>query len=61
MTIHENSDTEALKNNLNCFMHFYLFQSINNELLLDLLKMLLNSFRDCDLEILIFMMHNIGL
>jgi len=51
----------ALKNTLNCFLHFYLFQSITAELLLDIIKILLQSFNEGDIELLIFMLHNIGL
>lgn len=50
-----------MKNILNCLLHFYLFKSTTPTLLIDLIKQLLNSFTETDLEILIFVLHNIGL
>ena len=50
-----------LKNILNCFLHFFIFKSTNGKILLDLIKILMNSFTEGDIEILIFILHNIGL
>ena len=50
-----------LKNILNCFLHFFIFKSTSGKILLDLIKLLLDSFREDDIEILIFILHNIGL
>jgi hypothetical protein len=58
---HAKSDTATLMNVLNCFLHLYLFQSITSDLLIGLIKILLTSFGESDIEILMFLMHNIGL
>ena len=50
-----------VKNILNCLLHFYLFQSLSSQFLFDIIKHLLNSFTESDIEILIFVLHNIGL
>lgn len=50
-----------MKNILNCLLHFYLFKSTTPRLLTDLIKQLMQSFTETDLEILIFVLHNIGL
>lgn len=50
-----------MMNILNCFVHFYLFQSIGENYLFDMIKFLIGSFTECDIEILIFALHNIGL
>ena len=50
-----------LKNILNCFLHFFIFKSTSGKILLDLIKVLRDSFREDDIEILIFILHNIGL
>ena len=42
------------------FIHFYLFGSISHILIFGLIKYLLNSFKEQDLEILLTLMHNIG-
>jgi hypothetical protein len=43
-------------------MHFYLFQSLSQSLLFDLItRLLMSSFAEADIEILIFLLHNIGL
>lgn len=46
---------------MNCFLHFFLFKGVNGKILFDLIKILMNSFTEGDLEILIFILHNIGL
>lgn len=50
-----------MKNILNCFLHFFLFKGVNGQILFDLIKILMNSFSEGDIEILIFILHNIGL
>ena len=50
-----------LKNILNCLIHLYLFQSIGSEFLFSVIHHLLNSFTESDIEVLIFVLHNIGL
>ena len=50
-----------VKNILNCFLHFFLFQAMNGKLLFDFIKALLLSFTEDDIQILIFLLHNIGL
>ena len=42
-------------------MHFFLFQSLTQTLLYDLIRRLMSSFTETDIEILIFLLHNIGL
>lgn len=42
-------------------MHFFLFQSLTQTLLYDLIRHLMSSFTETDIEILIFLLHNIGL
>ena len=59
---HKEMESKAkLKNILNCFLHFFIFKSTSGKILLDLIKLLLDSFREDDIEILIFILHNIGL
>jgi hypothetical protein len=57
------SDLERtkVKNILNCYLHFYLFQSLHTDVLFSLIKYLLNAFNEDDIETLIFLLHNIGL
>ena len=50
-----------MKNILNCLLHFFLFQSLGSDFLFDAIRYLLNSFTEGDIEILIFVLHNIGL
>jgi hypothetical protein len=66
MEAHQTSDQNdhsqtRIKNILNCFLHFYLFQSVSADLLFGFIKFLLLSFKENDIEILIFLLHNIGL
>ena len=46
---------------LNCFLHFYLFESITASSVFELVRFLLSSLQEMDIEILIFLLHNIGL
>ena len=46
---------------MNAFLHFFLFHSITHALIYDLINLLLTSFKEAEIEILIFVMHNIGL
>lgn len=57
----EDGDKGKLKNILNCFLHFFIFKSTNGKILLDLIQILMQSFTESDIEILIFILHNIGL
>jgi hypothetical protein len=50
-----------MKNILNCFLHFFIFRAVDGKILFDLIKILMNSFTESDIEILIFILHNIGL
>lgn len=50
-----------LKNILNCMIHFYLFHSISSNFLFSVIHHLLSSFTESDIEVLIFVLHNIGL
>jgi len=50
-----------IKNILNCLLHFFVFESMTGHLLIDLIRYLLKSFAEPDIEILIFVLHNIGL
>jgi len=46
---------------MNAFLHFFLFHSVTHTLLYDFITILLSSFREAEIEILIFVLHNIGL
>jgi hypothetical protein len=46
---------------MNAFLHFFLFHSVTHTLLYDFITLLLSSFREAEIEILIFVLHNIGL
>jgi nucleolar MIF4G domain-containing protein 1 len=46
---------------MNCFLHFFLFSSLSSKLIFDLINVLLASYTEVDIEILIFLLHNIGL
>jgi hypothetical protein len=50
-----------VKNLVNCFLHFFLFASLTQTLLYDLIRFMMSSFTETDIEILIFLLHNIGL
>ena len=50
-----------LKNIINCLLHLFLFQSVGSEFIFDVIKFLLSSFTESDIEVLIFVLHNIGL
>jgi hypothetical protein len=53
---------DRVKNLVNTFMHFFIFQGITQTLVYDLiLKHHMASFREADIETLIFLLHNIGL
>ena len=56
-----NNSKTKVKNILNCFLHFFIFKSMNGQLLFDLIKVLLTSYTESDIEVLIFILHNIGL
>jgi hypothetical protein len=46
---------------MNTFLHFYLFGSVTHQLMYNLINLLLTSFQESDVEVLIFILHNIGL
>ena len=50
-----------VKNIINCLLHLFLFQSIGSDFLFEIIRFLLNSFTESDIEVLIFVLHNIGL
>lgn len=52
---------DRVKNLMNTFLHFFLFHSVTHTLLYDLITLLLQSFNESDIEVLIFILHNIGL
>ncbi len=52
---------DRIKNLMNAFLHFFLFHSVTHALIYDLINLLLTSFKETEIEILIFVMHNIGL
>jgi hypothetical protein len=59
---HQDPDSQSkVKNILNCFLHFFLFQSVTAQVIFGIVKFLLNSFKEDDIETLIFLLHNIGL
>jgi nucleolar MIF4G domain-containing protein 1 len=49
-----------LKNIIAIFTHFYLFESITHTLISDVIKHLLKSFKEKDIEMLLNLLHNIG-
>ena len=57
----EASSVVRVKNIMNCLVHLFLFQTIGSDLLFDVIKFLLSSFTEMDIEVLIFVLHNIGL
>jgi nucleolar MIF4G domain-containing protein 1 len=57
----EASGVVRVKNIMNCLVHLFLFQTIGSDLLFDVIKFLLSSFTEMDIEVLIFVLHNIGL
>ena len=57
----EESSVIRVKNIMNCLVHLFLFQTIGSDLLFDVIKFLLSSFTERDVEVLIFVLHNIGL
>jgi hypothetical protein len=46
---------------INVFMQIYLFGSITSDLLIFFIDKMLQSFKEDDIDILIFVLHNIGL
>jgi len=58
------SDQESkrkLKSILNIWLNFYTFGSITSKLLFDAIQELMKTFTESDIEILIYLLHNIGL
>jgi small-conductance mechanosensitive channel len=49
-----------LKNITSIITHFYLFESITHTLISDVIKFLLKSFKEKDIEMLLNLLHNIG-
>ena len=56
----ETADKTSIKNILNCLLHFYLFKVMTPKFLTELIEVLLSRFTESDIEVLIFVMHNIG-
>lgn len=54
-----NSLTEV-KNTINVLIHFYLFGNVSHQCMFGLVKFLMSSFKEKDLEILLNLLHNIG-
>lgn len=52
---------DKVKNIINCFLHFFIFQSLSSVFLFDIIKTLLTTYTEADIETLIFLLHNIGL
>ena len=50
-----------LKNVINVFMQIYLFGSLSSDLLIYFIEKMLQSFKEDDIDILVFVLHNIGL
>lgn len=50
-----------VKNILNVLLHLYLFQSVGSDFLFDMIRHLMTSFTESDVEVLIFVLHNIGI
>ena len=50
-----------MKSILNIWLNFYVFGSITSKLLFDAIQELMKSFTEADIEILIYILHNIGL
>lgn len=50
-----------MKSILNIWLNFYVFGSITSKLLFDAIQELMKSFTEADIEILIYLLHNIGL
>ena len=46
---------------ISVFMHVYLFRSVGHEFMFGIVDILMNSFKERDLEILLNLMHNVGL
>jgi len=58
------SDQESkrkMKSILNIWLNFYIFGSITSKLIFDAIQELMESFSEGEIEILIYLLHNIGL
>jgi nucleolar MIF4G domain-containing protein 1 len=55
------TETSVIKNVINCLVHFFLFKSLTPKLIFDVIKRLFDNFEEQDLELLLFILHNIGL
>ena len=58
------SDQESkrkMKSILNIWLNFYVFGSITSKLIFDAIQELMESFSEGEIEILIYLLHNIGL
>ena len=55
------NDKMRMKNILNCLLHLFVFQSMTGTLLVEMIKILIQAYSENDIEILIFILHNIGL
>ena len=50
-----------MKSILNIWLNFYIFGSITSKLIFDAIQELMESFSEGEIEILIYLLHNIGL
>jgi hypothetical protein len=60
-TGNDDQKKDRVKNLMNTFLHFFLFHSVTHTLLYDLITLLIQTFNESDIEVLIFILHNIGL
>jgi len=60
--MHEDESRLVVKNILNILLHLFIFESLTSTLLVEVIqKALLEKFSEGDLEVLLFVLHNIGL
>jgi hypothetical protein len=59
-TVQTSDDSSKVKNIMNCFLHLYLFQSISTKVVYSAVRYLLDRFNESDIEVLIFLFHNVG-
>ena len=61
LTTENNSQQQIIiKNIISIVTHFYLFESITHTFVSDVIKHLLKSFKEKDIEMLLNLLHNIG-
>ena len=57
----QSGEDAVMKNSINCLVHFYIFKSITSKLILEVIENLFKSYKEYDLELLLFVLHNIGI